>query len=104
MLNVLAEEAATVSILNGSTTEGLSDRTAEYLRGQGINVVEQGEAAYSAYTTLTFYGAKPYTLHHLVDFLALTNPYRITYAYDPNAPIHIVVVLGDDFAANNSLP
>lgn len=104
LLNVLAEEAATVSILNGSTTEGLSDRTAEYLRGQGINVVEQGEAAYSAYTTLTFYGAKPYTLHHLVDFLALTNPYRITYAYDPNAPIHIVVVLGDDFAANNSLP
>jgi hypothetical protein len=43
-------------------------------------------------------------LHHLVEFLAVTEPYRVIYAYDPIAPIHIVVVLGDDFAANNSLP
>ena len=104
LLNVLAEEAATVSILNGSSTEGLAERTAEYLKSQGINVVEQGNAAYTAYTTVTFYGAKPYTLHHLVDFLAVTEPYRVTYAYDPNAAIHIVVALGDDFAASNTLP
>jgi hypothetical protein len=39
-----------------------------------------------------------------VDFLAVTEPYRVTYAYDPNAATHIVVVLGDDFAANNTLP
>jgi len=104
LLNVLAEEAATVSIMNGSSTQGLAERTAEYLIGQGINVVEQGNAAYTTYTTVTFYGAKPYTLHYLVDFLAVTEPYRITYAYDPSASIHIVVVLGDDFAANNTLP
>lgn len=104
LLNVLAEEGAAVSIMNGSSTPDLAERTAEYLKGQGINVVEQGNAAYTAYTTITFYGAKPYTLHYLVDFLAVTDPYRITYAYDPNATIHIVVVLGDDFAANNTLP
>jgi LCP family protein required for cell wall assembly len=104
LLNVLAEEAATVSVFNGSSTPNLAERTAEYLKSQAINVVEQGEAAYSAYTTVTFYGAKPYTLHYLVDFLAVTQPYRIIYAYDPNAPIHIVVVLGDDFAASNTLP
>ena len=90
--------------MNGSSTPDLAERTAEYLKGQGINVVEQGNAAYTASTTITFYGAKPYTLHYLVDFLAVTDPYRITYAYDPNATIHIVVVLGDDFAANNTLP
>jgi len=104
LLNVLAEEGAAVSILNGSSTPGLAEKTAEYLKGQGINVVEQGNAAYTTYTTITFYGAKPYTLHYLVDFLAVTEPYRITYAYDPNATTHIVVVLGDDFAANNTLP
>ena len=104
LLNVLAEEGAAVSIMNGSSTPGLAERTAEYLKGQGINVVEQGNAAYTTYTTITFYGAKPYTLHYLVDFLAVTEPYRITYAYDPNATTHIVVVLGDDFAANNNLP
>jgi LCP family protein required for cell wall assembly len=104
LLNVLAEEGAAVSIMNGSSTPGLAERTAEYLKGQGINVVEQGNAAYTTYTTITFYGAKPYTLHYLVDFLAVTEPYRITYAYDPNATTHIVVVLGDDFAANNTLP
>lgn len=104
MLNVLAEESATVSIMDGSSTGGLAERTAEYLKSQGINVVEQGNAAYSTYTTITFYGAKPYTLNYLVKFLGVTEPYRITYAYDPNAPIHISVVLGDDFAANNTLP
>lgn len=104
MLNVLAEEGATVSIMNGSSTGGLAERTAEYLKSQGVNVVEQGNAAYSTYTTITFYGAKPYTLNYLVKFLGVTEPYRITYAYDPNAPIHISVVLGDDFAANNTLP
>lgn len=104
MLNVLAEEGATVSIMNGSSTGGLAERTAEYLKSQGVNVAEQGNAAYSTYTTITFYGAKPYTLNYLVKFLGVTEPYRITYAYDPNAPIHISVVLGDDFAANNTLP
>lgn len=104
MLNVLAEEGATVSIMNGSSTGGLAERTAEYLKSQGVNVVEQGNSAYSTYTTITFYGAKPYTLNYLVKFLGVTEPYRITYAYDPNAPIHISVVLGDDFAANNTLP
>ncbi len=44
-------------------------------------MVEQGEAAYSTYTTVTFYGAKPYTLRYLVDFLAVTQPYRVIYAY-----------------------
>lgn len=104
LANTLGEEAATVSIMNGSSTQGLAERTAEYLKSYGINVVEQGNAAYTTYTTVTFYGAKPYTLHYLINFLAVTEPYRVTYAYDPNAAIHIVVVLGDDFAANNTLP
>ena len=104
LLNVLAEEGATVSIMNGSSTEGLAERTSEYLKSQGINVVEQGNTDYSTYTNITFYGAKPYTLHHLVEFLGITEPYRIFYSYDPAAPVHIVVVLGDDFAANNTLP
>ena len=54
MLNVLAEEGATVSIMNGSSTGGLAERTTEYLKSQGVNVVEQGNAAYSTYTTITF--------------------------------------------------
>ncbi len=104
LLNVLAEEGATVSVLNGSSAQGLAEKTADYLKSQSINVVEQGNAAYTSYTTITFFGAKPYTLHYLVDFLAVMETYQVIYAYDPNAPIHIVVTLGDDFAANNTLP
>lgn len=104
LLNVLAEENASVSIMNGSSTQGLAQRAADYFKSQGINVVEQGDTAYTTYTTVTFYGAKPYTLHYLVEYLGVNEPNRITYAYDPAASIHIVVVLGDDFAANNTLP
>jgi len=104
LLNILAEEGAAVSVMNGSNTQGLAERTADYLKAQGINVVEQGNAAYTTYTTITFYGAKPYALHYLVNFLGVNEPYRITYSYDPTATTHIVAVLGDDFAANNTLP
>jgi len=101
---ILQQEAATVSILNGSSQTGLAERAATYLQEQGIHVTNVGNAAYTATSTLTFYGAKPYTIRYLREFAGISQEYHIIYAYDPAVDPQIVLILGDDFAANNNLP
>jgi len=102
--SLLQDEQARVSILNSSSSAGLAEKTGDYLKGQGLNIVEQANSGYQVYTRVTLYGSKPYTLRYLVDFLKITSPGNIIYAYDPNASVDIVVELGDDWAAANSLP
>lgn len=101
---ILQQEAATVAIRNGSSQTGLAERTSTYLQEQGIHVTEVGNAAYQATTTLTFYGAKPYTIRYLKEFAGIAQDYHVVYAYDPAVNPQIVLILGDDFAANNKLP
>ena len=101
---ILQEEGASISVRNASSQEGLAAKTAEYLRAKGLNVVEETNAAYQTYSTITFYGAKPYTLHYLVDLIKISPSTRIVYAYDPAATVDLVLYLGDDFAANSTLP
>ena len=101
---ILQEEGASISVRNASSQEGLAAKTAEYLRAKGLNVVEETNAAYQTYSTITFYGAKPYTLHYLVDLFKIIPSTRIVYAYDPAATVDLVLYLGDDFAANSTLP
>ena len=57
---LMQEEAAHVRILNGTTTEDLSERTGNYLRGQGMQFVETGGYAGKQYsrTTIVLYGSK----------------------------------------------
>lgn len=101
---ILQQEAATVSILNGSSQTGLAERAATYLQEHGIHVTNVGNAAYTATSTLTFYGAKPYTIRYLKDFAGILNDYNVIYAYDPAVDPQIVLILGDDFVASNKLP
>ncbi len=101
---ILQQEAATVSILNGSSQTGLAERTSTYLQEQGIHVTNVGNAAYTATSSLTYYGAKPYTIRYLKEFVGILQDYHIIYAYEPAVEPHIVLILGDDFAASNTLP
>ncbi len=100
----LQDEQARVSIWNGSSNGELGTKTAEYLRGQGINVVEEINTDYQVYSRATLFGSKPYTLKYLADLIKFSSSSAIKYAYDPNAQTDIVLVLGDDWAATNTLP
>ncbi|MFZ3151590.1 MAG: LCP family protein [Anaerolineaceae bacterium] len=104
MAAILQDEQARVSVRNASSYADLGTRTAEYLRGQGVNVVEEINSDYQVYSRITLYGSKPYTLKYLVDLIKIAPSSNIVYAYDPNAPVDIVLQLGDDWAANNTLP
>jgi LCP family protein required for cell wall assembly len=97
-------EGARVSVLNGSYTAGLAARTTEYLQAQGINVVQTANSdQYATYTEITFYNGKPYTTQFLVDLMQI-SPFRIRHFFDPASQADIVIILGDDWAANNPMP
>jgi LCP family protein required for cell wall assembly len=101
---LLRTENARVRVLNGSSTPGLAARTEEFLKSQGVNVVETGNAEqYSTTSSITFYSGKPYTLKYLVDLMKI-NQFRIRHTSDPSAGVDITVVVGDDWAQSGSMP
>jgi polyisoprenyl-teichoic acid--peptidoglycan teichoic acid transferase len=101
---LVKEENAQVSVMNGSSVSGLAARTVDYLKSQGINVGETGNASQISPTTeITFYNGKPYTLKYLVDLMKI-NKFRIRYASDPAVTADIVIILGDDWAQTNTMP
>ena len=97
-------ENARVAVLNGTYTPGLAARTTEYLKSQGVNVTETGNAQSNVtYTEITFYNGKPYTVAYLVDLMDI-NQYRIHHLFDPANSVDVSVVLGEDWAGNNPMP
>lgn len=100
----MKSEAAPISIYNGSGDAALAERTAEYLRSQGANIVQVGSAAQSyAATTVVDHTGNPYALQYLQDLMGIA-PGKILIEFDPNAAAGIELFLGSDWAAKNSLP
>jgi LCP family protein required for cell wall assembly len=91
-------EAASVAVYNGSGTGDLEGRTADLLRGAGMNVVTTG-AANQRYTNTTVvdHTGNPFTLRYLVDLMGISE-FRVELAYDPSSPVGVEVFLGDDWA------
>jgi hypothetical protein len=101
--DLVKAEDARVSVLNGTYTAGLAASTQEYLKSQGINVTQAGNAQKATpYTEITFYTGKPYTVKYLVDLMKI-EPIRIHHYYDPTSPVDIEITVGDDWAANNPM-
>ena len=97
------EEQARVSVKNGSSSPGFETRTADFLREQGLNVVDAGPGTFTSATKVTIYGAKPYALRYIVDTFGITHTPNIIYAYDPNAPIDLLVEFGDDWVNSGKI-
>jgi len=97
-------ENATVSVLNATTTPGLASQTTNYLLDQGVNVTDTGNASDKSDTTVIIdYSGKPYTVQYLVELLNI-QPNSIYSRYDPNSEVDIAILLGTDWAENNSMP
>jgi polyisoprenyl-teichoic acid--peptidoglycan teichoic acid transferase len=101
---LLKEENARVSVLNGSSTSGLAAKTTDFLKTQGINVVNTGNAGQLMATTqITFYNGKPYTLKYLVDLMGISE-FHILYVNDPSKPYDLEITVGDDWAQSGKMP
>jgi hypothetical protein len=101
---LVKQEKAKVIVKNGSTTEGLASRTANYLREQGLDVVGEANAdqVYTANTIIDYTG-KPYTIRFLAEMLKVENA-RVLNRFDPTSQVDVEVILGTTFADTNELP
>lgn len=93
---LMTNEAASIQILNGTTTAGLAGITEEYLVGIGFNVVELGNASSTNLTAIYDYSGNPYTVQYLVELLNIKKN-RIFYVNDPANNIDVQVILGSDW-------
>ena len=101
---LIREETAKISVLNGTFTAGLAAGTTEYLEyfGLDITITDNATEIYDTTTIIDFTG-NPYTLQYLVDLMQI-DPNFIFHSYDPDSEIDIEINLGDDWVSNGQLP
>ncbi len=94
----LQEEAATVAVLNGTTTAGLAGSTTDYLVQQGLQVTRTDNADLSDYaeSLIIVYTGKNYTAEYIARLLNLPST-AVVHGADENAEIDISVILGADY-------
>ena len=104
-VQLMAEESAKLSLLNGTQTPGLAGRTEEYLKSLGANVTFVGDADNKpqVYTSIYDYTGNPYTVQYFVELMNISE-YRIFFKYNPESDVDVAIILGDDWIGNNPMP
>jgi len=95
----IALENAQIEIRNGTQTPGLGAATAEFLAENDLWVaqVTNADQIYPQTTLIDFTG-KPYTVRFVADLLQIA-PNTIFQRFDPEPDVDILILLGEDWAA-----
>ena len=101
--SLVAEEAARITLLNGSYQGDLAETTAQWLQDQGFNVLGTGFANPTSVSTVTLQGPAPYALKWISETFGM-NGGQIKHDFAPNSETDIILILGDDWASNNQMP
>jgi hypothetical protein len=100
-LERMIAEGARLSVTNQSHTTGLAERTSQYLGSQGVNVISTSDTPQNlALTTLIDHTGKPFSAKYLVNLMGI-SPGKIIFDENPNSPMDIELLLGDDWARKN---
>lgn len=99
---LLQDEAASIVIWNGTGDSDLGNRTADYLRSMGINVVQVAEVGYESVSKIEIFKGKPYAVNYLSQLMSISSS-SIWNSYDPTAGTDIRLTIGGDWAQNNTL-
>lgn len=95
---ILKEEGARVEISDASRINGLGEKTAEYLRGKGVNVTSVTPATGSSTVSyVKSYTGMVYTTKYLADLFEVDFS-RIKVDYIPDSPMDITLMVGADWA------
>jgi polyisoprenyl-teichoic acid--peptidoglycan teichoic acid transferase len=104
-LDLARQEGATVAIYNSSRTVGLEQRTSDYFRSQGINVVATGNSKlFPGATRVIDHRGKLYMLKYLKELFSLHSGAQLVIRYDPSSVADIDIILSDDWAKKNPMP
>lgn len=104
LVELVAEENAEIAVYNGTNHPGLAGNTADFLSKAGFHVPEVGNAEkYTEKTTIYDYSGKPYTVQYLLKTMELSEAH-FSYRYQPETTYDILIILGEDWAAQNPMP
>lgn len=104
-LDLARQEGAKIAIYNGTYTAGLAQKTADYLRSLGFEVVIVDSASnFPGATILVDRRGRPYALRYFKELFRLDAAIQIQSDYNPDAPADIEIILGPDWAASNPMP
>lgn len=93
---LVKDEAASVVIWNGSGDNTVGNRVADYLRGQGINVIQVADVGYESATKIEIFNGKPYTVNYLAQLMGIASA-NIWNSFDPAAGTDIRLTLGGNW-------
>ncbi len=98
-MQTLAEESATLSVLNGTQTTGLAFTTAQFLEANGLLVAAYDNADRQDYDTslVILNRDKPLTAAQILSLLKLPQS-ALVNGNNPTARYDIVIILGADYA------
>jgi hypothetical protein len=92
-------EQARVAVRNGAGIEGLATQTSDFLKQQGLNIVEIGNADrldYGKSRLLIYRDTYPYTVSYLASLLQLSDS-QILLQSAPDSPVDMALILGSDW-------
>jgi len=95
-VDLMKMEAANVLINNGSGNAGIADATRAYLEGQGMIIVNTGNADVVNGTTIVDYTGNPYTVEYLANLMSV-NASHIFSRFDPNSTIDVEIIIGSEW-------
>ncbi len=104
---LMQTEAARVRVLDGTNSDGLAERTANYLLAQGMQVTEicTANRAYDR-TVIVLYGPSLYTLRYLYALFGVSASSQILIEVDSTSAVEVEIRLGKDWMrmfSNSSL-
>ncbi|PIE80116.1 MAG: hypothetical protein CSA11_09395 [Chloroflexi bacterium] len=96
---LMAAEEARVAVHNGTAEYGLAGVTQTYLRSQGVNVTEIGNADSAAYRTTQIidYGDHPNTSRYLIQLMGIP-PLNVSNGHSPDGDYDLLIIIGSDWA------
>lgn len=106
LIQLAAEEGASLEILNGTYTAGLAGTTGDYFKSLGMNVASVGNPDQIGYprTVIIDHRGKPYMNKYLMDLFKTTAASQFQIKYDPASAADVTIILGDDWVYNNPMP
>jgi polyisoprenyl-teichoic acid--peptidoglycan teichoic acid transferase len=104
-LELAKQEGATIAVYNASSVTGMAQKTADYLKSQGFNVVLVDNASYlPGVTQVISHRSKLYTLKYFKELFSLNSGAQIASKLDGAAAADIDLIIADDWAVKNPMP
>jgi len=104
--DLMRQETARIVVRNGTYNQGLAQRSADYFRTLGLNVValDDNVTEVTSVTRVIDHRGSPYALQYLRELFRFSSDSQIRNQYDPNLQYDVEIILGDDWSLNNPMP